>query len=49
MVMSGGEAELTKVSVVHPRDPGSNLSYDRKYFLILFLSHLKPNLQGINS
>jgi hypothetical protein len=34
----GGMAELAKVSVVHPRDPGSNLGSDRKYFLILFVS-----------
>jgi hypothetical protein len=41
---SGSVAELVKASVNHPRDPGSNLGSDRKYFLILFVSHLNPNL-----
>jgi hypothetical protein len=30
-------AELFKASVIHPRDVGSNLGTDRKYFLILFV------------
>jgi hypothetical protein len=34
-------AELANSSVVHPRDLGSNLSIDRKYFLSLLLPHLK--------
>ncbi len=37
-------AELANASVVHLRDQGSNLSTDGKYFLILFVSHLNPNL-----
>ncbi len=32
--LSSGVAELANVSVVHPRDPGSNLRTDRKYFLL---------------
>jgi hypothetical protein len=40
IIRSGGVAEA---SVVHPRDRGSNISSDRKYFLILFMSHLNPN------
>jgi hypothetical protein len=41
---SGSKAKLAKASIVHPRDPGSNLSSDRKYFIILFVPHLNPNL-----
>ncbi len=41
---SGGVVELTKATVVGPRDLGSNLSSDKKYFLILFVSHFNPNL-----
>jgi hypothetical protein len=37
-------AELTKVSAVLPRELGSNLGKDRKYFLNLFVSHLNSNL-----
>jgi hypothetical protein len=40
----GRAAELANASVVHPRDPGSNLGTDTKYFLILFLLHLNSNL-----
>jgi hypothetical protein len=29
---SGGVAELANGSAFHPRDPGSNLGTDRKYF-----------------
>jgi hypothetical protein len=36
--------ELANVSVVNPRDIGSNLGVDRKYFLILFVSLLNFNL-----
>jgi hypothetical protein len=43
-----GVAELAKASSDHTRDPGSNLSSDRKYFLILFVSHLNPNMKGVN-
>ncbi len=39
-----GMAELANESVVHPRDPGSNLGTDRKYFLNLFVSHLNSNM-----
>jgi hypothetical protein len=31
-------------SAIHPKDPGSNLSIDRKYFVILFVLYLKSNL-----
>ncbi len=41
---SGGVAELANVSVIHPRDPDSNLGTDRKYFLIMFVSHLNSNI-----
>jgi hypothetical protein len=41
---SGGVAELAKESVINPKGLDSNLSSDRKYFLILFVSHLNPNL-----
>jgi hypothetical protein len=40
----GGVAELAKASDVDTTDQGSNLSSDRKYFLIGFVSHLNPNL-----
>jgi hypothetical protein len=30
--MSNGMAELAKAFIFHPRDPGSNLSSDRKIF-----------------
>jgi hypothetical protein len=36
--------ELAKAFVVHPRDLGSKLSSDRKYFLILFVSNLNSNI-----
>jgi hypothetical protein len=39
-----GMAELAKASVVHPRDPSSNFGSDRKYFLMLFVPNLNPNL-----
>jgi hypothetical protein len=45
----GGMAKLANASVIHPRDPGSNLSRDIKYFLILFVSHLNSNLYGVKS
>ena len=38
-----GIAESANASFVHPRDPGSNLGTDRKYFLILFVCHLNQN------
>jgi hypothetical protein len=41
---SGGMTELANASVFHLRDPGSNLSKDRKYFHILTLSHSNLNL-----
>jgi hypothetical protein len=44
---SDGMAELAKAFVVQPNNPGSNLSSDRKYFLILFVSHSNPNLPGM--
>jgi hypothetical protein len=47
-MLSGSLAELAKASFIHFRDPGSNLSSDRKYFFILFVLHLKPNLEGVN-
>jgi hypothetical protein len=37
-------AEVSNASVVLPRDPGSNLGTDRKYFLVLLVSHLNSNL-----
>jgi hypothetical protein len=37
-------AELAYTPVPRPRDPGSYLGTDRKYFLILFLSNLNLNL-----
>jgi hypothetical protein len=40
----GGVLALANASLVHPRDPGSNLSIDRQYFLVLFVSHLNSNL-----
>jgi hypothetical protein len=42
--MSNGMADLANVYVVHPRDQGSYLSTDRKYFLILLVSHLNSNM-----
>jgi hypothetical protein len=42
-------AELVNASLIHPRDPGSNLGIDRKYVLILFVLHFISNLQGVNS
>jgi hypothetical protein len=43
-MLNGGVAELAKVSFIHPRDLGSNLGLDRKYFPILFVAHLNLNL-----
>jgi hypothetical protein len=48
IVNSGSVAELANVSVIHPTYSGSNLGTDRKYFLILFTSHLNPNLSGVS-
>ena len=42
--LSYGAAELANVLVIHARDLGSNLDTDRKYFLILLVSHLDSNL-----
>jgi hypothetical protein len=39
-----GMADLANASVLHPRDLGSNLDIERKYFLVLFVSHLSSNL-----
>jgi hypothetical protein len=47
--VGGGMAELANTSVVHLADAGSNLGINRKYFLILFLSHSNSNLSGIYS
>jgi hypothetical protein len=47
-VKSSGVAELANASVVHPRDLGSNLSKDRKYFLNLLVSYLNSNLKYVN-
>jgi hypothetical protein len=44
MKASHGIAELADASVIHPRDSGLNLDIGRKYFLILFVSHLNSNL-----
>jgi hypothetical protein len=45
-----GLAELANAWVVHPRDPGSNfLDLDLNYFLILFVSRLNIDLQGVDS
>jgi hypothetical protein len=41
---SSGMAELANASVVHSRDLGSNLSTDRKYLIIMFVSHLNSYL-----
>jgi hypothetical protein len=38
--MSGGMTEVANESVVYYKDPTSNLSKDRKYFLFLFVRHL---------
>jgi hypothetical protein len=47
LFLSGSMAELANVSVVHPKDPCSNLCTDRKYFLILFVLHLNLNLADL--
>ena len=41
-------AELAYASVIHPRDPGSNLDADKK-FLILFASVFNSNLWGVSN
>jgi hypothetical protein len=38
-------AQLANESVFHPRYLGYNLRTDRKYFQILFVSHLNPNVR----
>jgi hypothetical protein len=43
-INSDGMAESAKVSVGRPLDPVSDLGSERKYFLILFVSHLNSNL-----
>ncbi len=43
-VKGGGMTELTNLYVVHSRDPDSNLGTDKKYFFLLFVSHLNANL-----
>jgi hypothetical protein len=48
-MLSGGMADSAKASGIHPRDQGSNLGIDRKYILILFVSHFNSNLLGVNS
>jgi hypothetical protein len=45
ILQSGSMAELAKASAVHASVLGLNLSSDRKQFLILFVSHLNPNIQ----
>jgi hypothetical protein len=47
-VKSGSVVELANVSIAHPRDLGSNHGSDTK-ILIVFVSHLNPNLLGVNS
>jgi predicted transcriptional regulator len=42
-------AELANASLLHCRDPGSNLGADRKYFHILFVSNLNSNLEVVIS
>jgi hypothetical protein len=42
---NGGVGEMAKASVIQPRDPGSNIGSDRKYFLILFVSHKNVLIQ----
>jgi hypothetical protein len=42
--LSGGAAELANVSIVHPRDPSSNIGTDRKYCHFMFVPHLKSKL-----
>jgi hypothetical protein len=42
-------AKLADASVVHPKDPGTNFGTDRKYFIILFVSHLNSNLLGVST
>jgi hypothetical protein len=44
VLSSGGVAELSNASVIHPRDLGSNSSTGITYFLFLFVSHLNSNL-----
>jgi hypothetical protein len=46
---SSGVAELAFASMFDPRDRGSNLNTDRKYFHVLFVPRLNPNLHGVNS
>jgi hypothetical protein len=41
---SGIMAELANALVIHSKHLGSNLGIDRKYFLILLVSHMNSNL-----
>jgi hypothetical protein len=43
-LLSGSVSELSSMLVFHPKNPGSNIGIDRKYFLVLFVSHLNSNL-----
>jgi hypothetical protein len=38
--MGSGVAELAQASVIHLRNPGSNLGIAGKYFLIVFVPHM---------
>jgi hypothetical protein len=42
-------AELVNAFIIHPRDPGSNLSIDGKYFIILLVSQLNSNLYSVHA
>jgi hypothetical protein len=42
-IFNGEIGGVAKASVIHPKDPCSNLGPER-FFLILFVSHLNPNL-----
>jgi hypothetical protein len=44
--VSGSAAEMVNLSAVHPRDQISNLETDRKYFLILLVSHFNLTMVG---
>jgi hypothetical protein len=46
--MSVDKAEFANAPVVCSRAPGSNLSINRKYFLVVFVLDLNLNMLAIN-
>jgi hypothetical protein len=40
----GGVVELANANAIRPRALCLNIGVDRKYFLIMFVSHLRSNL-----